>query len=96
MDNLHCEEIYHVEITRVAATGMYFGFCLPLVGFHVHGRNVEELETRIPAAIRKCLEDVGQRIEDVTRIEDEIVDGVDGKLSIRPYKVKRVSALVLN
>jgi hypothetical protein len=80
-------DLVRIEITRLPSTGMLLGVCPVLRGLLVHGRNVAEMETRIPGAIRHILEDMGYRDVEVEKLEDAGTDDVSAVLTVRRYQL---------
>ncbi|MBY3155578.1 hypothetical protein HFO56_24945 [Rhizobium laguerreae] len=80
-------DLVRVEIARLPTTGMLLGVCPVLRGLFVHGRNVTEMEVRIPQAIRIALEEMGYRDIEVEKLEDEGTDDVSAVLTVRRYKL---------
>ncbi|MDW9481252.1 hypothetical protein GOB57_21645 [Sinorhizobium meliloti] len=80
--------LVRVEIARLPRTGMFLGVCPVLKGLFVHGRNVPEMEDRIPRAIRNVLEDMGYRDIEVEKLTDEGNDDASAVLTVRRYQLK--------
>jgi hypothetical protein len=80
-------DLVRIEITRLPSTGMLLGVCPVLRGLMVHGRNVTEMEDRIPRAIRHILEDMGYRDIEVEKLEDEGTDDTSAVLTVRRYQL---------
>ncbi|MCS4089055.1 hypothetical protein [Rhizobium sp. BK176] len=88
-------DLVRIEITRLPSTGMFLGVCPVLRGLFVHGRDVTEMEDRIPQTIRHVLEDMGYQDIEVEKLEDEGTDDVSAVLTVRRYQLAfRVIAVV--
>jgi len=79
-------DLVRVEITRLRKTGMYLGTSPGLRGLFVHGRTVDELESRVPEAIRSLMEAKGCREVEVTRMGDG-TDDTTNVLTVRRYQL---------
>jgi hypothetical protein len=80
-------DLVRVEITRLKSTGMLLGMCPGLKGFLVHGRNIAEMEERIPRAITVVLEDMGYRDIEVEKLSDAGTDDTSAVLTVRRYQL---------
>lgn len=90
------EGLVRIEITRLAKTGMLIGVSDTMRGLIVHGRNVEEMETRIPQAIASLLEAAGFEDVAVTKMDDEGTDDAASGLTTRRYTTTYRKAAVLH
>lgn len=77
--------LVRVEITRLPFTGMFLGVCPGLDGMFVHGRNVPEMEDRIPKAIRHILEEMGYTDIEVQKLTDVGTDDASAVLTVVRY-----------
>jgi len=62
--------IITVNIIKHKDTGLLLGTSEEIKGLYVHGRSLEELESRIPDAIREILEASGKKNVKVMAVED--------------------------
>ncbi|MCZ7860864.1 hypothetical protein O9X98_05555 [Agrobacterium salinitolerans] len=88
--------LVRVEITRLPSTGMFLGVCPVLDGMFVHGRNVPEMEDRIPKAIRHILEDMGYRDIVVEKLTDDGTDDASAVLTVVRYHLEFRRELVVH
>lgn len=63
--------IITVEVAEHKGTGLLVGFSKDMKGLYVHGRTEEELEARIPQAIKAILEADGKGTYQVMKVEDD-------------------------
>lgn len=66
------EQIIIVEIVRHKGTGLLVGTSEQLKGLYVHARSIEDLERRIPLAIKDLIEADGESTVRVVPVEDDI------------------------
>ncbi|KFC65037.1 hypothetical protein FF80_02887 [Devosia sp. LC5] len=66
------DRIIIVEIVRHRDSGLLLGKSEQMRGLYVHARSIEELERRIPLAIKEMLEATGEKNVQVLPFEDEI------------------------
>jgi hypothetical protein len=88
--------LVRVEITRLPKTGMFLGVCPVLKGFFVHGRNVPEMEDRIPKAIRHVLEGMGYTDIEVEKLDDDGTDDASAVLTVKRYHLAYRRELVVH
>lgn len=88
--------LVRVEITRLPVTGMFLGVCPSLNGLFVHGRNVAEMEDRIPKAIRHALEDMGYTDVEVEKLTDAGTDDASAVLTVMRYQLAFRRELVVH
>lgn len=82
------KDLVRIEIMRLKKTGMLIGVCRSMRGLVVHGRSVDEMEGRIPAAIAGALEAEGLRDVGIRKIEDVGTDDVSSGLTVRRYEIE--------
>lgn len=90
------KNVLRVEITRVSRTGMMLGYSPALRGLYVHGRSVEEMEERIPLAIRDILEGQGRRGVEIRKLADHGTDDQTVVFTVRRYELVFRSTVVVH
>jgi hypothetical protein len=59
-----------IDVVEHRKTGLMVAISKDLPGLTVHGRNEEELDERVPEAIRSMLEAQGHTVESVVKVEE--------------------------
>jgi hypothetical protein len=70
MDTMVTKRI-NIEIKRHRETGMYLAYSDDMKGLYVHARTLEELNARIPVAIKDIYEASGHPVAFVEPIQDD-------------------------
>jgi hypothetical protein len=68
---------YVVETIKNRKTGLLIAMSDQLPGLYVHGRTQEELDVRVPIAIKAMLQAQGQDVNEIVRCNDELPDGFE-------------------
>nr|WP_250807287.1 hypothetical protein [Neorhizobium tomejilense] len=89
-------DLIRIEVIRLSRTGMLIGVCSRLRGLVVHGRNIEEMQTRIPGAIEGILCRCGNDEVVVSKLEDNGTDDLSAVFTILRYEVVLKKRAVLH
>jgi predicted esterase len=65
------EKIIKIRVLSHSTTGLLMAMSDDMPGLVVHGRSDEDLERKLPAALRELLEASGFTVVDVTLMRDE-------------------------
>jgi hypothetical protein len=65
------EKNVKIEVVEHRRTGLMVAMSKDLRGLMVHGRTGDELDERIPEAIRSLMEAEGHRVESVVKVDDD-------------------------
>jgi predicted RNase H-like HicB family nuclease len=67
------EKRISIQVITHRETGLLVAFSPEMDGLYVHGRTEQELRERVPVAIRALLEASGERVIDVSEMNDDSV-----------------------
>lgn len=82
--------IITVDILRHKGSDLHMGISEDMKGLYVHGRSIEEVESRVPAAIKEILEAEGKTGVQVLPVEDlrrETVPAAFIASTVRKYAI---------
>lgn len=71
------EMMIKISTMRLKGSDLIVAFSDDLRGFNVHGRSMEEIESRLPNALKEFLEASGNRVNSVELLEDSVPPGFE-------------------
>lgn len=85
-------KVINIEIVRHRDTGMYLAYSDDMKGLYVHARTVDELNGRIPVAIKDIYEAAGQPVASVKALADGGPEDFGFEPTRRSYRAEELEA----
>lgn len=79
------EKLIEINIIRHKDTGMYLAYSDDMKGLYVHARTMNELNERVPVAIRDIYEAAGHPVQSVEPVDDDGVEDFGFEPTKRSY-----------
>lgn len=87
MKKMRNSKTISVEIIEHRETGLLVGLSSDMAGLYVHGRSVEEVERRIPLAIKEILEAEGKNNVRVVSLQEDAIPAPFASRSVRKFEL---------